>query len=227
MSKETKSHDELDVVNEALTRSEQFIQQYQKPIITAVLIVILAVSAVLSVRYFYILPKQQRAQTEMFKGVFYFEKDSFQLALNGNGIDYSGFEAIADEHSSTPAGNLAQAYAGISHMRLGNYEQAIKYLKAFDADDDMVAPTLLGAVGDCYVNMDKVKEGIDYFEKAAQNANNELISPIYLKKAGIAYESLKEYDKAVKAYKTIKDKYAASMEASDIEKYIERASAQK
>lgn len=227
MSKETKSHDELDVVNEALTRSEQFIQQYQKPIITAVLIVILAVSAVLSVRYFYILPKQQRAQTEMFKGVFYFEKDSFQLALNGNGIDYSGFEAIADEHSSTPAGNLAQAYAGISHMRLGNYEQAIKYLKAFDADDDMVAPTLLGAVGDCYVNMDKVKEGIDYFEKAAQDANNELISPIYLKKAGIAYESLKEYDKAVKAYKTIKDKYAASMEASDIEKYIERASAQK
>ena len=54
-----------------------------------------------------------------------------------------------------------------------------------------------------------------------------MISPIYLKKAGIAYESLKEYDKAVKAYETIKDKYASSMEASDIEKYIERASAQK
>lgn len=227
MSKETKNHNELDTVNEVLTKSEQFIEQNQKNIITAVVVIILAVSAILSVRYFYILPKQERAQAEMFKGVFYFEKDSFQLALNGNGIDYVGFEAIADEHSSTPAGNLAQAYAGISHMRLGNYEQAVKYLKEFDADDDMVAPTLIGAIGDCYVNMDKVKEGIDYFEKAAKKADNELISPIYLKKAGIAYESLKEFDKAVNAYKTIKDKYASSMEASDIEKYIERASAQK
>ena len=227
MSKETKSHDELDSVNEALTRSEQFIEQNQKTIITVVVAIILVVSAILSIRYFYILPKQERAQSEMFKGVFYFEKDSFQLALNGNGIDYAGFEAIADEYSSTPAGNLAQAYAGISHMRLGNYEQAIKYLEEFDADDDMVAPTLIGAIGDCYVNMDKVKEGISYFEKAAKKADNELISPIYLKKAGIAYESLKEFDKAVNAYKTIKDKYASSMEASDIEKYIERASIQK
>lgn len=227
MSKETKSHDELDSVNEALTRSEQFIEQNQKTIITVVVAIILVVSLILSIRYFYILPKQERAQSEMFKGVFYFEKDSFQLALNGNGIDYAGFEAIADEHSSTPAGNLAQAYAGISHMRLGNYEQAIKYLEEFDADDDMVAPTLIGAIGDCYVNMDKVKEGISYFEKAAKKADNELISPIYLKKAGIAYESLKEFDKAVNAYKTIKDKYPSSMEASDIEKYIERASIQK
>lgn len=227
MSKETKSHDELDAVNEALSRSEQFVEKYQKNIITAVVAVILVVAAILSFRYFYILPKQERAQAEMFKGVFYFEKDSFQLALTGNGTDYAGFEAIADEHSSTPAGNLAQAYAGISHMRLENYEQAIKYLKAFDADDEMVAPTLIGAIGDCYVNMDQVKEGISYFEKAAKKADNDLISPIYLKKAGIAYESLKEYDKAVKAYETIKDKYASSMEASDIEKYIERASAQK
>ena len=72
MSKETKSHDELDAVNEALSRSEQFVEKYQKNIITAVVAVILVVAAILSFRYFYILPKQERAQYEMFKWEFNF-----------------------------------------------------------------------------------------------------------------------------------------------------------
>ena len=37
-------------------------------------------------------------------------------------------------------------------------------------------------------------------------------------------KSLKEYQKAVDAYTTIKNKYYTSMEASDIDKYITRAS---
>ena len=45
----------------------------------------------------------------MFKGEQYFAKDSFNLALNGNGADYEGFEAIIDQYGSTSAGNLAKA----------------------------------------------------------------------------------------------------------------------
>lgn len=226
MSKQAK-HDELDNVNEALSRSEQFIQEYQKPIFIGVLIVIIAASIYLSVRHFYILPREAKAQAEMFRGTFYFEKDSFQLALNGNGADFVGFEAIAKEHSSTAAGNLAQAYAGLCYMHLGQYENAVKHLKEFDASDILVSPAILGAIGDCYIEMDKTNEGIEYFEKAAGKAENELISPIYLKKAGIAYESLKNYDKAIAAYQQIKDKYPSSMEGADIEKYIVRAEALK
>ena len=91
--------------------------------------------------------------------------------------------------------------------------------------EDDITVFLEDLIGDFYVNMGNTKEGISYFEKAAKEADNEVISPIYLKKAGIAYENLKEYDKAVKAYTTIKDKYYTSMEASDIDKYITRASA--
>ena len=222
MSKQAQ-HDELDNVNAALSRSEQFIQEYQKPIFIGVLIVIIAASIYLSVRHFYILPREAKAQAEMFRGTFYFEKDSFQLALNGNGADFIGFEAIANEHSSTAAGNLAKAYTGLCYMHLGQYDKAVEYLKKFKASDLLVSPAILGAIGDCYVEMDRTKEGIGYFEKAAEKAENELISPIYLKKAGIAYESLKEYDKALEAYRTIKDDYPSSMEAGDIEKYIARA----
>ena len=48
-----------------------------------------------------------------------------------------------------------------------------------------------------------------------------------LEKAGLAYENLKEYGKAVEAYKRIKEQYYNSMEASDIDKYITRAAAAK
>ena len=50
-----------------------------------------------------------------------------------------------------------------------------------------------------------------------------MISPVYLKKAGIAYESLKQYADAAKAYTQIKENYMNSMEAADIDKYITRA----
>ena len=122
---------------------------------------------------------------------------------------------------------MAKAYAGISYFKLGETEKALDYLKSFSGSDNMVSPAITGLIGDCYVNMGNVKEGVSYFEKAAKAANNEVVSPVYLKKAGLAYENLKEYGKAVEAYKSIKENYYNSMEAADIDKYITRAAAAK
>lgn len=224
MSQKKSEHDELDNINLALSNSEQFIEKYQKPILIAVTVIIIAVCGFLAVRHFYLMPREQQAQAEMYKGVFYFEKDSFQVAANGNGADFKGFAAIADDYSFTDAANLASAYAGISFYNLGQYEQAIKYLKKFDADEQMIAPSIIGTIGDSYVNMDKFEEGVSYFEKAAKKADNEMLSPIYLKKAGIVYEKLNNHKKALEAYQTIKDKYSNSVDAQDIDKYITRAS---
>ena len=183
------------------------------------------VGAFFGYRHGYLMPLQEKANVAIFKGEQYFLKDSFQLALNGNGADYDGFEAIIDQYGNTNAGNLAKAYAGICYYKLGETEKALEKLKAFDPKDNMISPAIIGLIGDCYVNMDNAQEGVTYFEKAATAANNEVISPIYLKKAGFAYESLQQYDNAVKAYTTIKEKYFNSVEAADIDKYIARATA--
>ena len=119
---------------------------------------------------------------------------------------------------------MAKAYAGICYAKLGENEKALNYLKSFSASDNMISPAVTIALGDCYVNMDNTKEGIKCFEKAAKDANNVVLAPIALKKAGIAYESLKQYKEAVKVYTTIKEQYFNSMEAADIDKYITRAS---
>ena len=223
MLENEKQQDGLDEVNEALTKTEQLIEKYQKQILIAVLIVVVVVSGILALRQYYFIPKEAKAQTDLFRGEFYFQNGDYQTALEGNGGDYNGFETIIHENGSTKAGNIAKAYAGVSYMRLGQYDKAIKSLESFSANDILVAPTLVGAIGDCYVELDQVDKGITYFEKAAKQANNELVSPIYLKKAGIAYESLSKYADAVKAYQAIKDQYPSSTEANDIDKYIERA----
>ena len=225
-NKGTVANSEFEV-EEFVTRTELFIEQHSKKIIIGIVAVAVVVGAILGIKYGYVIPRENKAAAAIFKGEQYFARDSFNLALNGNGADYVGFEAIADQYGSTDAGNLAKAYAGICYFRLGEPQKALDYLKSFSGKDKMVSPSITGLIGDCYVNLGNTKEGINYFEKAAKEADNVVISPIYLKKAGIAYESLNDYDNAVKAYTTIKEKYYSSTEASDIDKYITRASASK
>lgn len=217
---------ELVEVEELVSRSELFIETHSKKIVFAIVAVAVIVAAVLGYKHGYAIPQQKKAEAAMFKGEQYFARDSFALALNGNGTDYEGFKAIIDQYGHTASGNLAKAYAGICYYKMGDYENAMSQLKSFSASDKMISPAIIGLIGDCYVNMGNVKEGISYFEKAAQAADNEVVSPVYLKKAGFAYESLQQYADAVKVYTTIKEKYFASTEAADIDKYIARASAQ-
>lgn len=219
--KDTNKELEVEVI---VSRSEQFIENHSKKLIYGIIAIALVVAAVLGFNHGYLMPKEKKASAAIFKGEQYFAKDSFNLALNGNGADYEGFEAIIDNFGGTASGNLAKAYAGICYFKMGDTEKALEKLKSFSANDKMASPAIEGLIGDCYVNMGNTKEGIRYFEKAAKSADNEVISPVYLKKAGIAHESLKQYNDAVKAYTTIKEKYYNSMEASDIDKYITRAS---
>lgn len=212
-------------VEEIVSKSEQFIENNSKKIIYGIIAIAIVVGAVLCIKNFYLNPQQKKASAALFKGEQYFARDSFALALNGNGADYEGFEAIIDQYGSTDAGNLAKAYAGICYFKMGDTQKALDKLKSFSGKDEMISPAITGLIGDCYVNMGDTQKAISYFEKAAKEASNEVVSPVYLKKAGLAYENLKQYKDAVKAYTAIKDNYFTSVEAADIDKYITRASA--
>jgi len=219
--KEEKKHDELVNVEHALTTTEVFIEKYQKQIIYVVGAIVLIVLLALSFRNFYLEPREVAAENEMYKAQAYFAKDSFRIALEGSGSESIGFKAIVSDYGITPSGKLAAAYAGICYYKLGQYDNAIKFLSQFDGDDTYFAASVLGLTGDSYVEMGETSKAINYFEKAADK-KNVVMSPVYLKKAGLVYESLNQPEKAEKEYKQIKDNYPKSPEASDIDKYIAR-----
>jgi len=219
--KEEKKHDELVNVEHALTSTEAFIEKYQKQILMGVGAIVLIVLVVLAFRNFYLEPREITAENEMYKSQNFFAKDSFRLALEGTGVESIGFKGIASDYGITNSGKLAAAYAGICYYKLGQYENAIKFLSQFDGKDNYFTASVIGLTGDCYVELGDKSKAIGYFEKAGDK-DNAVMSPVYLKKAGLVYESLNQPEKAEKVYTTIKDKYPKSTEAADIDKYLAR-----
>ena len=171
----------------------------------------------------YAAPREEKAQAALFKGQEYFEADAFAEALNGDSIGYVGFIKIADQNSGTDAANLAKAYAGLCYAHLGKFDEAVKALESFDGDDQMVAPAMKGAMGNCYAQLGQLDKASSMLLKAADEADNNTLSPIYLKQAGEILVKQGKYDDAIKAYTSIKDKYFRSYQAMDIDKYIVQA----
>jgi tetratricopeptide (TPR) repeat protein len=227
MSKEKHTHqdDSFENVESALSKTEHFIEENQNKLTMIALVIIVLVAGYWGAKKFYFMPNEKNAQNDIFFAQQYFEKDSFNLALSGDGQN-AGFEDITKEYGSTKAGKLAIYYAGVSNLHLGNYQEAVDYLKDFSTSEEMVAATAAGALGDAYSELGQNDEAISQYKKAA-SFDNSLTAPTYLMKLGIMYEGKGDYKAAVAAYQEIKDKYATSAEARQIDKYLTRAKLQK
>lgn len=211
----------VEAIENALTRTEQYIENNQKSLTIIVLAIIVIVGLYIGYNRLYIAPMEQEAQTQIFAAEQYFEKDSFNLALYGDG-NYLGFIDIIDSYGPSKVGNLARYYAGISFLGLGEYEQALEYLKKYSVTDRMIGSVAYGAIGDCYVQLDQLDNGVEYYIKAAKYGKNDFTTPIYLMKAGLVYEELGNYNEALKAYTSIKKDFAKTSETREVEKYIAR-----
>ena len=220
---EQKNQNEHLNVEDALTQSEAFLIKYKNAIIGGVVAVIIIVAGFIMYKNLYAEPREEKARAALFKGQEYFEQDAFEQALNGDSIGYTGFLKVADDYSGTKAANLAKAYAGICYAQLGKYEEAVKMLDSFNGKDQMVAPAILGAAGNCYAQLGQLDKAASTLLSAADKADNNTLSPIFLIQAGEILVKQGKYDDAVNAYTKIKDKYFQSYQAMDIDKYIEQA----
>ncbi len=220
---EQKNQNEHLNVEDALTQSEAFLVKYKNAIIGGVVAVIIIVAGFIMYKNLYAEPREEKAQAALFKGQEYFEQDAYEQALNGDSIGYAGFLKVADDYSGTKAANLAKAYAGICYAQLGKYDEAVKMLDGFNGGDQMVAPAILGAAGNCYAQLGQLDKAASTLLSAADKADNNTLSPIFLMQAGEILVKQGKYDDAVNAYTKIKDKYFQSYQAMDIDKYIEQA----
>ena len=214
-----KTEERIEAVEQVFTRTEQFIEQNQNIILIVVGVIIVVVLGFFGFKRFYLVPKEKEAQGQMFMAEKYFEMDSLSKALNGDG-NYLGFLDIIDEYGITKSANLAQYYAGLCYLRMGQFENAIDYLKKFDSDDEMAAPMARGAIGDAYMELNETGKAVSYYLEAADMRDNEFTSPMFLMKAAMAYEVAGKLEKALDIYKRVKKEYPRSFDAREIDKYI-------
>jgi tetratricopeptide (TPR) repeat protein len=215
------AEDKLEGIESALTRTEQYIEENQKSLMIITGAIVVAVAIYFAFNRFYLNPKEIRAQSQMFVAEQYFEKDSFRLALNGDG-NYPGFLTIIDEYGLTNSATLSQYYAGICLKNMGKYADAIEHLKKFDANDKILSNVALGSIGDCYAELQEPDKAIKYYKKAAGNVINDFTSPMYLMRAALLLEEKGEYKNALELFEKIEKEFNRTAEGQQAEKYIER-----
>ena len=225
MAKSTdKTDKQFGQIEETLSRTEQYIEDNQKSLVVIVGVIIAIIAIYLSFTNFYLEPLEQEAHADMYMAEMCFDKDSFNLAINGSEGEFLGFLDVADEYSLTNAGNLANYYTGLCYLHTAQYEDAIEYLSDFSSDDIILSTLALGCIGDAYLELEENSKALKYYEKAAENNDNEFTTPRYLMKQANVLEMDEEFEDALKIYNQIKEDYSKSQIAQDIDKYIVRAS---
>jgi len=221
MAKEIKDEPIVDV-EQAFSKTELYIEENKKSLMIIATVIVALVGGYFAYKYWYVAGEEATARKEMFKAEQYFEKDSLDKAINGDGVAL-GFSQIVEDYGITPSGNLAEYYLGICYLKKGQYEDAIEHLQSFEGKDQVVGPVATGAIGDAYMELGKVEEAITFYLKAAEQNGNKFTTPIYLKKAGMANEGKGNYADAIKIYERIKAEFAETNEGRDMDKYIARA----
>ncbi len=211
-------------IEERINKGEQFIEKNKK-----IIIIVASVIAAIVLGYFgftklYLEPKQKAALEEMFYAEHYFEQREWKKAAEGDG-KHAGFLDIIDGYGITKAANLSQYYAGICYLQMGKFDDAVTHLKKFSCDDILMQGKAMGAIGDAYLELNNDAEALNYYKKAAEKGDNNLIAPEYLLKAGLLYEVQKDYTNALSCYEKIKNDYRESFEGREIDKYIAKAKA--
>ncbi len=203
-------------------RTELFWQKYNKIIVGAVLAIILVVAGFIVYKNYIVAPEEQKAADAVWKAEQYYRIDSAALALNGDGPN-PGFLKIISRYGSTKTAKLAHFYAGSCYMKMGDFKNAVKYLKDFSTTDKLIGVRAAGLLGDAYSEQGNKNAAVEQYKKAgtlfeADNIN----SPEYLFRAGLLYQDLGKTKEAIEMFKLVKDKYSASERGAEIDKYLAR-----
>lgn len=208
---------------EQLTATESFFDKNKKYLIIAGGALLVIIVGFIAYQKVVVEPHAEESNDEYWSAFYEYQfNDSTELAYDGND-NFSGFEELSSEYDGTPGGEIATYGMATHAMDNGEWDEALSYLEDCDFDDIIIGNIVIGMMGDCYVELEDYETAAEKFEEAAAREPNEYTTPMYLKKAGLVYETLGQNEQAVAAYQKIKDDWSEAVEASDIDKYIVRA----
>lgn len=209
-----------EVLAEQISKTEEFLEQNKKLVfsIGGALAVIIAAYFLYN---YWITDQNETAQNEMFQAVYYYEADSLDKALNGDGNNY-GFIEIIEEFAMTDAANLAHYYAGACFLKKAEYISAVDHLESYSSSDLLIQARAYALIGDAYMEMGNNEDAVNYYNKAVNYNSNEHTTPTYLIKAAVVHELLEDYKSAFDCYNTIVEKYVNSSEFQTARKHKAR-----
>jgi tetratricopeptide (TPR) repeat protein len=228
---ESTTQEVFDSLDETASRSEQWLEKNAKMVYTVLGVLLIGMLAFLAYNKFVKEPKEVKAANYLAYSKSAFNEaenaakniDSlYNIALNGVNNNY-GLLEVASKFSGTKAGNLANYMAGMSYLKMNEYDKAVEFLSKFSSEDEILDPMAKGKIGDAFADINQLEDALTYYTKAATVRNNSLTTPLYLFKAANTALDLGKFDQALKMFIQIQTDYPKSDEAKDIQMYINRA----
>lgn len=105
-------------------------------------------------------------------------------------------------------------------MNLKKFEEAKNYFEDYSASGSVMSTLKNGMLGDVYAELNDLEKAKSFYDKAANGTENEFLTPVYLKKLGVLLQKSGDKEGALKAFKTIKEKYPDSPDGTGIDKFI-------
>lgn len=219
----------------ARQESEEALAQEQKTARTQKILmwVIIAASAIIILILIYIFAIRQ-------PGIQAADNAIGQADMSNNlgqdSVALVQYKQVADNYGYD-AGNRAALNAAIilyqqaqndSTGRAAKLEEAISYLKKYDAKESVIGASSRSLMGDCYVNLGNLQEGRKCFaEAAALFDNNPAYTPFFMMKEATVDRALGDHAAEAALYQAILDRFPAygAEQGLDIEKYLKRAQA--
>ena len=212
--------DNQDALSQFKEKFSSFYQTNKKSIAIVSAVVIAGVAGGYYWANEYIPAQESKAAKALAPMHYYFKNDSMEIVINGDKtLKLKSAKSVADEYASTSKGKEAALMVSIAYMRTKKYEEALDYLDKTEANDKILAGSILNMKAVCYSNLGETEKAASCFAKAGDIAENEF-SAEYYKRAGIHYETAENYEKALKYYQIIADKYPTSGVGTDINKYV-------
>lgn len=201
-------------------------EQYKTPIFAAVGGLVVLVLGLYWYTQIYSGPREADAQTQLYLANTEYQRDSLKLALNGNpnlgpNDKFIGYTGIISEYSGTDAANIAHYYAGATTLRMGQPQLAIDFLSEYSGEE-LMQTQAYSLMGDAYSELQKMDEAINYYNKAADNTDNDALSIAAKYKAARLLEYQDKKEEAKKYYQTIMDMDAQLAEAMGVDKDLLR-----
>ena len=215
-----------EMLASAQTQGENFFEKNSKMVVVAIVVIFALAAAIFGYKKVIVEPRMTKAQEMLFEAQYQFESQNadFALALNGN-ENTPGFAQVVEQYGNTPAGNLARMYAAACSLRLGELDQAQSYINAYKnvkgVPGEIINAMAAGIKGDIAVEKGDNAGAAKLFEQAAKVSENDFTTPMYLRKAALAYTAMGETAKAEALYKTINEQYPASYDAREAIKLVD------
>lgn len=223
----SENHNAHTQEHDSAAKLLHFWQKNQKTISSLVIAIIVIGGGWFGYTTYILKPKEDKAADAIAQVQMYFRVDSSNLVLNGDGQN-KGALYIINNYGGTKTANLAKFYAGVSYLHLGDFNNAVKYLKEFSTDAKQIQLLALGNLGDAYAELNQKDDAIATYIKAGTIfENDEANSAEYLFRAALLSETIGKTKEALEIYKDLKTKYPKTDKGFQADKYIYRLSVEK